>query len=54
MHDAIILADTGGDVPLASKHFEYPYLPQKADSGDGPRGTQQGKPEWFCTNMRCF
>lgn len=37
-----VTQDTGGDVPLASKHFEYPYLPQKADSGDGPRGTQQG------------
>lgn len=37
-----ITQDTGGDVPLASKHFAYPDLPYKADSGDGPRGTQQG------------
>jgi len=37
-----ITQDTGGDVPLASKHFQYPNLPYKADSGDGPRGTQQG------------
>lgn len=35
------LTDTGGDVPLASKHFTYPDLPYHADSGDGPRGTQQ-------------
>lgn len=37
-----VTQDTGGDVPLASKHFEYPHLPYHADSGDGPRGTQQG------------
>ena len=34
--------DTGGDIPLASKHFQYPNLPYHADSGDGPRGTQSG------------
>lgn len=37
-----ITQDTGGDIPLASKHFTYPDLPYHADSGDGPRGTQQG------------
>lgn len=37
-----VTQDTGGDVPLASKHFTYPDLPYHADSGDGPRGTQQG------------
>ncbi|EIM87703.1 uncharacterized protein STEHIDRAFT_96968 [Stereum hirsutum FP-91666 SS1] len=37
-----ITQDTGEDVPLASKHFQWPDLPYQADSGDGPRGTQQG------------
>ncbi|KAK9895793.1 hypothetical protein P389DRAFT_160386 [Cystobasidium minutum MCA 4210] len=37
-----VTQDTGGDIPLASKHFQYPNLPYHADSGDGPRGTQQG------------
>lgn len=37
-----VTQDTGGDIPLASKHFEWPDLPYHADSGDGPRGTQQG------------
>lgn len=31
----LLTADTGGDVPLASKHFQYPNLPYHADSGDG-------------------
>lgn len=35
--------DTGGDVPLYTKKFTWPNLPQQADTGTGPRGTQQGK-----------
>ncbi|EGF97652.1 uncharacterized protein MELLADRAFT_73714 [Melampsora larici-populina 98AG31] len=34
--------DTGGDVPLYTKKFTWPNLPQQADTGNGPRGTQQG------------
>jgi len=37
-----VTQDTGADVPLFEKNFTYPYLPYKADSGDGPRGTMQG------------
>lgn len=37
-----VTQDTGGDVPLASKHFQWPYLPYQADTGNGSRGTQQG------------
>lgn len=32
---ALAHTDTGGDVALASKHFQYPNLPVHADSGDG-------------------
>lgn len=37
-----ITQDTGGDIPLANKHFTWPDLPYKADTGSGPRGTQNG------------
>nr|AGT80110.1 macrofage activating glycoprotein [Hemileia vastatrix] len=39
---AQITQDTGGDIPLASKHFTWPALPYQADTGNGPRGQQQG------------
>lgn len=35
-------ADTSGDTPLANKRFIWPNLPYQADTGSGPRGTQQG------------
>ncbi|KDQ12233.1 hypothetical protein BOTBODRAFT_93667, partial [Botryobasidium botryosum FD-172 SS1] len=34
--------DTGTDIPLASKVFAWTDLPYQADTGNGPRGTQQG------------
>lgn len=37
-----VTQDTGADVPLASKKFNYPFLPYKADTGDGPRGIMTG------------
>ncbi|KAL7006594.1 hypothetical protein EMMF5_003760 [Cystobasidiomycetes sp. EMM_F5] len=37
-----VTQDTGANVPLFSKRFQWPNLPYKADSGDGPRGTMQG------------
>jgi len=37
-----VTEDTGAELPLFKKVFDYPYLPYRADSGDGPRGTQQG------------
>lgn len=46
-----ITQDTGEDVPLASKHFQWPDLPYQADSGDGPRGTQQG-PSFILSLLR--
>ncbi|KAG0151090.1 hypothetical protein CROQUDRAFT_651614 [Cronartium quercuum f. sp. fusiforme G11] len=39
---AVHTQDTGGDVPLYTKKFIWPNLPEHADTGDGPRGTQQG------------
>lgn len=39
-----ITADTGGDVPLASKKFPWPRLPYQADTGTGPRGAFDGVP----------
>jgi len=33
---------TGGDIPLYLKRFTWPNLPYQADTGNGPRGTQQG------------
>jgi len=37
-----VTQDTGGDVPLVDKSFPYPDFPYQADTGTGPRGTQQG------------
>lgn len=33
---------TSGDIPLYQKRFPWPNLPYQADTGNGPRGTQQG------------
>ncbi|KNZ56452.1 uncharacterized protein VP01_2400g7 [Puccinia sorghi] len=35
-------SSTSGDVPLYQKRFPWPNLPYQADTGNGPRGTQQG------------
>ncbi|WAR57826.1 hypothetical protein PtB15_5B56 [Puccinia triticina] len=35
-------SSTSGDVPLYLKRFTWPNLPYQADTGNGPRGTQQG------------
>uniref|UniRef100_A0A0S1MJK5 Secreted protein n=1 Tax=Phakopsora pachyrhizi TaxID=170000 RepID=A0A0S1MJK5_PHAPC len=34
--------DTSGTTPLYQKKFPWPNVPYRADTGDGPRGTQQG------------
>lgn len=36
------IGSTSGDIPLANKRFIWPNLPYQADTGNGPRGTQQG------------
>lgn len=33
---------TSGDIPLYQKQFTWPNLPYQADTGNGPRGQQQG------------
>ncbi|PLW19316.1 hypothetical protein PCASD_02921 [Puccinia coronata f. sp. avenae] len=35
-------SSTSGDIPLYQKRFTWPNLPYQADTGNGPRGTQQG------------
>lgn len=35
-------SSTSGDVPLYQKRFTWPNLPYQADTGNGPRGQQQG------------
>ena len=32
-----VTQDTGASVALASKAFDYPFLPYQADSGESPR-----------------
>ncbi|CAH7681294.1 hypothetical protein PPACK8108_LOCUS13880 [Phakopsora pachyrhizi] len=34
--------DTSGTTPLYQKKFPWSNVPSRADTGDGPRGTQQG------------
>jgi hypothetical protein len=39
-------SSTSGDIPLYQKRFTWPNLPYQADTGNGPRGTQQGWPHF--------